>query len=352
MKKKTLVTLVCITAAAGMAAAWMFGEKEIEVETELAARGDVLCGMELTGEVIPSETYVIASQVTGQVTHLSVRPGEEVSASQLVAVVEEGQSSELAAVSSQSLMGPSAALLQQTSPLEGFLSQAQSTSCELGAFYAAAAGTEGQMAQPVSSSLGEPLGREQQNSDSSQIRSEGRGVILSVEAAEGQLIQMGMPIATVAKNNSLRIAAAVSEEEVTALKKGMACTFTLPGRAEQFEGTVESISATAGGDMGNRSVCVTLCPETPVVCPIGTTAEVYVPFETAADVIRIPGDALDEEGWVYCVDEQRKLRRVPVSVGIQNDYYAEILTGIAEGDEIVLSPDSQLREGTRVKAVD
>jgi len=52
------------------------------------------------------------------------------------------------------------------------------------------------------------------------------------------------------------------------------------------------------------------------------------------------------------VDEQRKLRRVPVSVGIQNDYYAEILTGIAEGDEIVLSPDSQLREGTRVKAVD
>ena len=41
----------------------------------------------------------------------------------------------------------------------------------------------------------------------------------------------------------------------------------------------------------------------------------------------------------------------PVEVGLLNDELAEISSGLSAGEVVLLAPDTNLRDGTRVKAI-
>jgi hypothetical protein len=46
-----------------------------------------------------------------------------------------------------------------------------------------------------------------------------------------------------------------------------------------------------------------------------------------------------------------KARLQPVRVGLLNDEVAEISEGLAAGDAVVLAPETDLQDGTRVKPI-
>lgn len=72
----------------------------------------------------------------------------------------------------------------------------------------------------------------------------------------------------------------------------------------------------------------------------------------SADVLTIPSSALFRNGdnWDVFVIEKGKARRRSVTIGHQNPSTSEILTGLSEGETVVLFPPSQLSEGARVEA--
>ena len=59
------------------------------------------------------------------------------------------------------------------------------------------------------------------------------------------------------------------------------------------------------------------------------------------------GDA--GEWQVFRIDENNRTERADVTVGLTNDYEAEIETGLESGDRIVLAPDAALEAGTLVE---
>lgn len=68
------------------------------------------------------------------------------------------------------------------------------------------------------------------------------------------------------------------------------------------------------------------------------------------DVLQVPASALfrDGDGWaLFVVRDGRAIRR-PVRVGERNGLRAQILSGIREGDQVIVHPDDQVRDGVRV----
>ena len=83
----------------------------------------------------------------------------------------------------------------------------------------------------------------------------------------------------------------------------------------------------------------------------GYRVETRIVIWEAADVVKIPGSATyrGRYGWsVFVIDNGRARRRV-VQIGHRNQIAAEVLGGIATGDQVILHPSNQLREGVRVR---
>jgi HlyD family secretion protein len=51
---------------------------------------------------------------------------------------------------------------------------------------------------------------------------------------------------------------------------------------------------------------------------------------------------------VYVVRDERAVV-VPIEVGLMNDVAVEILSGVEEGEPVVVAPDSDLTDGLRVE---
>jgi len=85
----------------------------------------------------------------------------------------------------------------------------------------------------------------------------------------------------------------------------------------------------------------------------GMYAEAALTLERKNNVLAIPLQALSQENnssAVYLADASRKIEVRPVTTGLQTSGYVEILSGAAEGDQVVISDRSGLKPGEQVRA--
>jgi HlyD family secretion protein len=68
------------------------------------------------------------------------------------------------------------------------------------------------------------------------------------------------------------------------------------------------------------------------------------------NVLQVPASALfrDGTGWALFVAQQDRAVKRDVQVGQRNGLSAQILSGINEGDRVIVHPDDQVRDGARV----
>jgi HlyD family secretion protein len=69
------------------------------------------------------------------------------------------------------------------------------------------------------------------------------------------------------------------------------------------------------------------------------------------EVLQVPASALfrNKEGWAVFVAKKNKAFKREVRIGQRTGLAAEILSGLAEGEEVISHPDSSIGEGTRVR---
>ena len=85
---------------------------------------------------------------------------------------------------------------------------------------------------------------------------------------------------------------------------------------------------------------------------LGMNGSVEIRVETIGEAVTMPVEALLEEGganYVYSIRGGRA-RRVEIEAGRLTDTRVEILSGLAEGDEVIVSGVSGLTDGARVRA--
>ena len=69
-----------------------------------------------------------------------------------------------------------------------------------------------------------------------------------------------------------------------------------------------------------------------------------------ADALRVPLGALfrRDGGWAVYRERGGRAEAVPVQVGLQDATHRVVTTGLAAGDEVVLFPSVELRDGSKV----
>lgn len=68
------------------------------------------------------------------------------------------------------------------------------------------------------------------------------------------------------------------------------------------------------------------------------------------DVLQVPASALfrEGEGWALFVVQDDKAVKREVKVGQRNGLKAQIVSGINAGDNVIVHPDDQVKDGVRV----
>lgn len=72
----------------------------------------------------------------------------------------------------------------------------------------------------------------------------------------------------------------------------------------------------------------------------------------AERVLQIPTGALfrTQDGWSVFTVEQDRAHRKPVTVGRRAGLAAQVLSGLSEGEVVIVHPDTAVEEGVRVEA--
>jgi HlyD family secretion protein len=83
----------------------------------------------------------------------------------------------------------------------------------------------------------------------------------------------------------------------------------------------------------------------------GFRVETRIVTWESPDILKIPGSAAfrEPDGWSVFVLDSGRARRHAIEIGHRNQTEAEVLSGITVGEDVILHPSNQLREGVRVR---
>ena len=223
------------------------------------------------------------------------------------------------------------------------------------------------------------VGTAQEDLSYTTIRAPIDGTIVSVTTEQGTTVnanQSAPTIVTLADLSTVRINAQISEADVINVQANMPVYFNIIGNPDQnydavltaIEPAPEKISETSSTDAAIYYVGYIEVPNTERRFRIDMTAQVYIVIDQAKNALLIPSAALQP------IDKSKKPNRTDaanstnktsdsdstmakvrvlkadgevveqnVTVGINNRVNAQILSGLQEGDEIILSEEGPIK---------
>ena len=180
------------------------------------------------------------------------------------------------------------------------------------------------------------------------------GVLGSFKVNVGDFVSAGDPLVTLVNNESLRADYNIPESEVTKIQKNQMVVVSVSAfPKELFYGTVNYISPTI--DKSTRTVTVqALVPNKTKHLKAGMFVQLKQQFDVKKDVLVVPDDSVmaDVKGYyVFKVDDS-SVSQVYVKLGERTSGYAQINSGLQEGDAIVVTGQQKLQDGSEITTKD
>jgi RND family efflux transporter MFP subunit len=193
--------------------------------------------------------------------------------------------------------------------------------------------------------------------DYSKITAPFAGVVTQRFANLGTLVQAGtnsstqaMPLVRLSQDDLFRLVIPVPESYVRYLHIGDSVSVMVPSLNRTFPGKVARFSVDVKEDTRTMHTEVDVQNPNHVLIP-GMYAEATITLEQKAGVLAVPLQAVDHQGdqtTVYVVAPSGKVEIRTVTLGIQTEKEAEVLSGLEDGDLVVTSERSGLKSGEDV----
>lgn len=195
-----------------------------------------------------------------------------------------------------------------------------------------------------------------------QIRAPMDGTVYAVPVEEGQTVNANQTTPTIlklAKLDVMTVETEISEADVVRVHPGMQAGFTILGlQNRSFDAKLVSIDpapASAEDTTSNSSSASTtteavyynalLDVDNPDgLLRIDMTANVTITIDEKNGVLAIPLTALRSDdysgsGTVYALDEDGLVREVPVALGLRDEQFIEVVSGLDERSQVVIGDD-------------
>lgn len=184
------------------------------------------------------------------------------------------------------------------------------------------------------------------------------GVVTKRYADTGAMIQAGtasqtqaMPLVRIAQNDLLRLVVAAPESMVPRIRIGTAVEVKAPTLGRSFSGRVARFSGNVS--MATRTMETEVdVPNPGLVLVPGMYAEVALTTDHRANTLAVPVEAVanpETAPSVMIVAADNRLEERPVKLGLETARRVEILSGLADGDLVLVGSRSQFRPGQTVQ---
>ena len=189
------------------------------------------------------------------------------------------------------------------------------------------------------------------------------GVVLRLVQESETVVPTGQPLIEVGDLDDLEIVSDLLSSAAVSVKPGQAVHIeqwggdrALRGRVRRIEPSGFTKISALGVEEQRVNVIVDFDEPRAAWASIGDgyRVEVRIVAWHKDDVVKVPTSSLFryESKWaVYKVENDRAVRR-PVDVGQRNGLEAELLSGLAAGDRIVVYPSEAMADGVQVRARD
>ena len=306
-------------------------------------------GIAITGDLNPIATVEVRARIEGDLVGVLVREGQRVREGQLLARLESSEqesanaSAEADRVAAQAELSTAQWNLDQTTELyrAGAVSELDFKTAQQGVTTARARLAAAQSRVRAASSL----------LRDTRVTAPTSGVIATKHVDNGEHVSRGAELFTLVRSDVLELVAAVPARQANAVRVGQTVHFSAGGR--DFDGKVARVSPTV--DPGTRSVSVyvqipnadgglrggtfatgrVISRVVPGALVVATSAVRQSSENGRPFVYRIAGNALD-------------IANVQLGVVDERAGVAEVLSGLSEGDRVVVGNIGTLGRGMQV----
>lgn len=185
------------------------------------------------------------------------------------------------------------------------------------------------------------------------------GTVIALAADNGQYLNKGTEIFTLADLDKLLIKADINESDVSKLKLGQTAVIEgstlgkqkLDAKVSRIAPIATTTQSTSGQGEKTR-VKVTLKPsgELSILKP-GYHVDINLTVEKIENALQVPIEAVqqDSDGSTYVwVADNGVAKKQKVDTGMENELFSQIKTGLIGDEQIILSPGDSISEGAPV----
>ena len=337
-------------------------EKRIAVELDEVRTGSIEETMELTGWIRAEKIADIRSKVAGRIEslQLSADNGDSV-------VVEEGlvvkKGQQLAVIDHDIYLAQLEAVRADVEAGKVELADAKRERKRMVGLYEGGSATEQAKDKAVTAAklaaarlalAGANLELAEINLRESRIVSPIDGIITARHIDEGNLINTGDRIVTVAKLNTVKVVVAAAERYSSVICAGMPAKVRVDAFGERvFETEVYSVYPALDEQTHTVQIEVRINNEELLLKP-GMFARVTLITQRRDNVVVVPRDVIlggkVDEPYVYVVEDDVASKRL-VKMGITQGDMCEITEGLRTGERLVVNGMHYLTDGTAVEVV-
>lgn len=187
------------------------------------------------------------------------------------------------------------------------------------------------------------------------VRAPISGYIASRNANKGQMVAAGVEVFSIKATQSIDAIINVTESVISGITVGAKAIVSVKAAGvEGIEGSVSNVSPVKDAKTGMYAVSVAISNAGGVIND-GMFADITLTLNASVDAVVIPSESITEEDgvkYVY-IAKGDSAERVEITTGIITDEYTEIISGISEGDNVVVTGKDYLSaENNKIKIVE
>jgi membrane fusion protein, multidrug efflux system len=324
----------------------------ISAETTRVTRTTLIEALAVRGSVaaLPNEDVKVSALVAGRVNAVTVAEGDSVRRGQVIAELDRQPMDD-------QRRQAAAAVEQAKAQLENARLNLQRNQQLFERGIAAGKEVEDARAQMAAAqaavdTASAALSTADRNVERAAVRSPIAGQVVKRMVSVGEQVDgtAAQPIAEIANLDRVELAANVPSEQLSRIKPGQAATVTsdaFPGRV--FAGSVLAIAPAVDAATNAGLVRIRIANAERAL-KVGMFAECQVALGERPNVLTVPPSAVvktDEQAAVYVLSGDTA-QRTMVKVGLEQPTAVEILSGLKEGDTVLISSVYGLGEKANV----
>lgn len=190
-----------------------------------------------------------------------------------------------------------------------------------------------------------------QNRSRADVKAPSFGIVNTRTVETGRFVKEGDVLATLVDTSRLRLRFKVSDAESLRARKGQKVSFRIAALGQQeFPALIYHVGEVA--DPATRQVEVLAWVRNPGLLKPGFFAEVTLATESKKGALVVPEGAIQasERGFVAYTVESGHAQLRPIQIGLRTGTgVVEILSGVKEGDTVVIEGSDRIADGVPVQ---